>query len=256
MKGKQHFATSIWTPSTDYYLRQSYGKTCLQSLTNTLNVGFKSIIWRAQYLGIDTGTDSQWSLDELQELSAVIQEHGTDIEKIREAYPDKKISSIYKTIERLKEYSSLPDMKMSNEEKGRKNFEHRWTDDELKYLDGVIDTFPKRANDVFRAEICKKLPNHSWAAIKQRVYTIKQNRKAIESVARQDAPKVKINTPKEPIVVNKAPLGLISNEAKADTPVLKEIFELVKNFNKTHLAASKVFKVDGVIIQINISRNE
>lgn len=187
MMGKIHEVTQVWTPSMDNELIKLWGNVQFKYIENRLGQNLDSVEKRANYLGINKGSKIL-NLNEMNMFSAEIENSNCDICAIVNAFKHIKISSIYRYINKIKELSGL---KRKKEVKKmayiRENLAKLWTDEENDILRSYITKW-KSFDSSFQKEVCNKLPNHTWNAIRQRRYILdKPENKNI---------KTKITTPK------------------------------------------------------------
>jgi hypothetical protein len=159
---------SCWTNAMDVFLKENFGKVDSKTLKEQLGADFPDIRKKVRSLKLDRDGKEVFTLEELNELSALVADQYSFAD-LCEYFKDKTKMSIYAQVEALKQWNNLPDY--TPRQQGD-NKTYAWTEEEENFLKEAIIRGDSPDN-VF-------LPMRTNNAIRQRFNIIRRAYEASE----------------------------------------------------------------------------
>jgi hypothetical protein len=231
-----HDATMVFTPSIDYEIHTGWGIQSLKGLQEATNLSVKDLIKRAVFLNINGGKEKKMSLEDMEKLSRLIADTKCCMQEIVKAFPEKKISTLYLTIEGVQKLSGVEKKK----DIAKNLLVNHWTEKENSILNHYILSPGEGYGVLF-----KKLPGRTTSAIRQRLNKMKKK-----------LPKVEENTIKHnPSFINPLPEPILPVEVNQLQCIKEDIMETIDSFLKFYknvLSSSRQYEYNGLTISLNI----
>lgn len=171
--------TIEWTPGMEHVLKSTWGVVQISEIEKTLGKTKEAIVKHVKHLKMNGGNDDKWTLEDVNKLTELIEETNLFLPGILRAFPEKKISSIYDQIEKLKtlnndiNYSeSIKKKRLYNKKKtySKKDLrKNQWTQEEDIFLASYLKENKKDIN-----LLVKKMPKRTKRAIQLRLVKVKK----------------------------------------------------------------------------------